>query len=59
MERPLTDRDIESKFHELAAASRSECHAWDVIELAWSLDMLHDAAQLVRATAPEHGPAAR
>ena len=53
LERPLTDRDIETKFHELAAASRSECHAWDVIELAWSLDMLRDAAELVRATAPE------
>lgn len=57
LEHPLTDGDIERKFHELAVESRSQCHAWDVIELAWSLDTLHDAAALVRATVPERRPA--
>ncbi len=53
LERPMSDADIEKKFHELAAASHSECHAWDVIELAWSLDTLRDARELVQATVPD------
>lgn len=54
LEHPLTDEDIENKFHELAASSHSTCHAWDAIELAWSLDQLNDATALVRATMPGH-----
>ncbi len=54
LEKPMTDADIEKKFHELAAASRSECHAWDVIEIAWSLERLNDAAKFVQAAAPEY-----
>ena len=54
LEKPMTDADIEKKFHELAAALRSECHAWDVIEIAWSLERLNDAAKFVQAAAPEY-----
>ena len=53
LEKPMTDADIEKKFHELAASSRSECHAWDVIEIAWSLDRLNNAAKFVQAAVPE------
>jgi 2-methylcitrate dehydratase PrpD len=51
LERPMSDADIETKVRELAADSYSECHAWDLIELAWSLDRLNDAGAVVRATA--------
>jgi 2-methylcitrate dehydratase PrpD len=53
LEKPMTDADIEKKFHELAASSRSQCHAWDVIEIAWSLERLNDAAKFVQAAVPE------
>ncbi len=53
LEKPMTDADIEQKFHELAASSRSECDAWDVIEIAWSLDRLNNAAKFVQAAAPD------
>jgi 2-methylcitrate dehydratase PrpD len=50
LERPMSDRDLENKFRALASCAYSECHAWDVVELAWSLDTLNDASKLVRAT---------
>ncbi len=53
LEKPMSDADIEQKFHELAASSRSECDAWDVIEIAWSLDRLNNAAKFVQAAAPD------
>ena len=53
LEKPMTDADLEKKFHELAASSRSACHAWDVIEIAWSLERLNDAAKFVQAAVPE------
>ncbi len=53
LEKPMTDADIEKKFHELAGSSRAACHAWDVIEIAWSLERLNDAAKFVQAAAPE------
>jgi 2-methylcitrate dehydratase PrpD len=54
LEKPMTDAAIEKKFHELAASSRSECHAWDVIEITWSLERLNDATKFVQAAAPEY-----
>ena len=54
LEKPMTDADIDKKFHELAVSSRSECHAWDVIEIAWSLERINDAAKFVQAAAPEY-----
>jgi 2-methylcitrate dehydratase PrpD len=53
LERPMSDGDLETKFRGLASRAYSECHAWDVVELVWSLDRLNDASKLVRATAPE------
>lgn len=54
LEKPMSDAAIEKKFHELAASSRSECHAWDAIEIAWSLERLNDAAKFVQAAVPDH-----
>lgn len=53
LEKPMSDADIEKKFHDLAASSRSECNAWDVIEITWSLERLNNAAKFVQAAAPE------
>ncbi|HEV2008355.1 MAG TPA: MmgE/PrpD family protein, partial [Burkholderiales bacterium] len=58
LERPMTDADLEAKFMALAEASHSQRQARDVVELAWRLDTLSDAAQLVRATARERVAAA-
>ncbi len=55
LERPMSDGDLEAKFKALAAGAYSECHSWDVIELTWMLDTLHDASQFVRAMQPEPG----
>lgn len=44
--------DLEQKFRTLTGEAFSGCYARDVIELAWSLDTLHDAAILIRATMP-------
>ena len=53
LERPLTDRDLEAKFLALARPAYSECHAWDLVELTWSLDRLNDASRLVHAATGE------
>jgi 2-methylcitrate dehydratase PrpD len=53
LEKPMSDANIEKKFHDLAASSRSECNAWDVIEIAWSLERLNNAAKFVQAAVPE------
>ncbi len=53
LEKPMSDAAIEKKFHELAASSRAAYHARDVIDIAWSLDRLNDAAKFVQAAAPE------
>ncbi len=54
LEKPMSDAAIEKKFHELAASPRAACHARDVIDIAWSLEQVNDAAKFVRAAAPEH-----
>jgi hypothetical protein len=36
----------------LAPRAFSECHAWDIIEVAWSLERLNDARVLLKATVP-------
>ena len=52
LEKPMSDADIEKKFYELAASSRAACDARHVIEIAWSLDRLNDAAKFVQVAAP-------
>lgn len=54
LEKPMSDAAIEKKFHELAAASHSERRVRDLIDIAWSLEQVNDAATLVQAAAPEH-----
>jgi 2-methylcitrate dehydratase PrpD len=58
LERPMSDADLETKFLELAAASHSHREAREMIELAWRLDTLPDAGELVRATAQQRVVAA-
>ena len=58
LKRPMSDADLETKFLELADASHSKRQARDVIQLAWRLDTLPDAAQLVHATVQERVAAA-
>ena len=58
LERPMSDADLETKFLELAAASHSNREAREMIELAWRLDTLPDAGELVRATAQQRVVAA-
>ena len=53
LEKPMSDAALESKCHELAAFSRAGCDARKVIETAWSLDDLNDAARFVQAAAPD------
>lgn len=44
LEKPMSDRDLEAKFRELAAG---RCDADALIRDVWSLDTLDDAAMLV------------
>ena len=53
LEKPMSDAALENKFHQLAAFSRAGCDARQVIETAWSLDNLDDAARFVQAAAPD------
>ncbi len=53
LEKPMSDAALENKCHELAAFSRAGCDARQVIETAWSLDNLNDAARFVQAAAPD------
>ena len=53
LERPMSDADLEQKFAELAAEAPSGFSPAQVIELAWTLDELQDAASLGRATVPK------
>ena len=51
--KPMSDVAIEKKFHELAGSSRAAGHAREVIDIAWSLERLNDAAKFVQAAAPD------
>jgi 2-methylcitrate dehydratase PrpD len=50
--RPMSDADLENKLRALAPSAFKACNAQDIIGLAWSLERLEDAAELVRATVP-------
>ena len=47
LEKPMSDRDLEAKFRDLAAGTG--CDAGTLTDLVWSLEALDDAAQLARA----------
>ncbi len=53
LEKPMSDAQIETKFRQLAASPHCACDARKVIEAAWSLDALNDAARFVQAAAPD------
>ena len=47
--RPMTDQDIESKFHALADRKMGHDHANKIIELVWKLDTLRNVEILTKA----------
>jgi 2-methylcitrate dehydratase PrpD len=52
VERPMSDRDLEDKFRNLADGVLSAAEAERVIELCWRVAGLEDAGELARATVP-------
>jgi len=51
LEKPMSDRALEVKFHELAAGTA--CDADELIRLVWSLDRIDDVSTFARATSRE------
>jgi 2-methylcitrate dehydratase PrpD len=49
LEKPMSDRDLEAKFRELAADAG--CDAERLIELVWTVDALDDVSELASAAA--------
>jgi 2-methylcitrate dehydratase PrpD len=50
--RPMSDAQIEAKVHDLAEFGNSGCDVNRVIEAAWGIERLDDAATVVRLTVP-------
>lgn len=48
---PLTDVQLEAKFHALADARLGSAHAAEVVHLVWQLETLRDAGVITRALA--------
>jgi 2-methylcitrate dehydratase PrpD len=51
LERPLTDGDLERKFHDLAEGILPRKQTDELIALCWALPELEDASQIARAAA--------
>lgn len=51
LERPLTDQDLERKFHDLADGILPRKQTDELIALCWALPELEDASQIARAAA--------
>jgi 2-methylcitrate dehydratase PrpD len=52
LERPLTNADLEAKFHVLADDILGAEHASHLLALAWEIEGLKDAAEICRVSAP-------
>jgi 2-methylcitrate dehydratase PrpD len=52
IERPMSDSDLEAKFHGLADDILGRDQAEKLLRLAWSLESLKDAAEISRAAVP-------
>ena len=52
-ERPMSDADLDEKFHGLADNILGAEQASRLLALAWSIEELPDAAEICRAAAPE------
>src|SRR5262249_29654528 len=44
---PMSDRDVEDKFHRLAAGQLDRARTRKVINLVWQLDQIHDISVLM------------
>lgn len=55
-ERPMTDEDISAKFRGLADDILGEEQAGRLLDAAWSLEMLSDAAGICRLSVPRERP---
>jgi 2-methylcitrate dehydratase PrpD len=52
-ERPMSDEDLEAKFHTLADEVLGRAQAARLLSLAWSIEALKDVADISRATIPQ------
>ncbi len=52
LERPMSDQDLEAKFHVLVDDVLGEEHASRLHKLAWSIEGLKDAAEICRQSRP-------
>ena len=52
LDRPMSDADLEAKFHGLAEAVLSRAEADRLIRLCWDVAKLKDAAEIARASVP-------
>jgi len=57
--RPMSDADLEAKFHALSAGILSKVEADKLIRLCWDVGNLKDAAEVARASVPAARPAQR
>jgi 2-methylcitrate dehydratase PrpD len=51
-ERPMSDDDVNAKFHVLVDDILGEEHAGRLLKLCWSIEGLKDAAELCRQSLP-------
>jgi 2-methylcitrate dehydratase PrpD len=59
LERPMSDADLNSKFHVLADDILGHEHAQRLLSLTWDIETLGDAADICRMAAPSAGQSAR
>jgi 2-methylcitrate dehydratase PrpD len=59
LERPMSDADLNSKFHVLADDILGREHAQRLLALTWDMETLADAADICRMSAPSPGQSAR
>jgi len=52
LDRPMSDGDLESKFHGLAEGILSRLEAENLIRLCWDIEKLKDAGEVARASVP-------
>ena len=52
LERPMSDQDLEAKFHVLVDDVLGEEHASRLLKLTWSIEGLKDAAEICRQSKP-------
>jgi 2-methylcitrate dehydratase PrpD len=54
LERPMSNRELEAKFHGLAAEILTMEESDRLLDLCWNVERLEDAGDLAKATVPRH-----